>query len=256
YKLIDSHCHIFSEEFDGDRFIILKRAYEKGIIGIVESALDVKTALKTLHEIESPTTNVKIYLSVGLNPSSLDATYFKENYKFIEDNIQRLTAIGEIGLDFYQVENQYDREKQRSYFKSFISLANEHKLPIIVHSRSAGKYALEVLVESRAEKVLLHAFDGSFKSAKLGVENGFFFSIPPSVAYSLQKRKLVKKLPLEQILLETDSPALSPVKGVRNTLENLVVSLNEIAKLKSTDVKELAEVTFKNTVKLFNIRNL
>lgn len=256
YKIIDAHCHVFSNEFDEDRLNILRRAYEAGVIGIIESALDLKTALKVLNELKKSSTILKIYLSVGLNPCCVTGNVFSEICSFIEENFSYLTAIGEVGLDFYLMQDSIGREKQISYFKRFISLSKEVNLPIIVHSRSAGKYAIEILVEEKAEKVLLHAFDGSFKSAKVGVENGFFFSIPPSIIYSVQKQKLVEKLPLEQILLETDSPSLSPYKNIRNTPENLIISLREVAKIKKTDLTEVAEITLKNTVKLFNIRNL
>ncbi len=256
YKLIDSHCHIFSSEFDEDRLNILEKALEVGVVGIIESALDLKTALKILNEIKHPSTNLKIYLSIGLNPCCITGHIFNETVGFIEENLKNLTAIGEVGLDFYLMQDSIGREKQISYFKRFISLSKEENLPIIVHSRSAGKYAIQILVEEKAEKVLLHAFDGSSKSAKLGVENGFFFSIPPSITYSIQKQKLVEKLPLEQLLLETDSPSLSPYRNIRNTPENLVISLREVARIKEVDLKDVAEITFKNTVKLFNIKSL
>ncbi|WEU40640.1 MAG: TatD family hydrolase [Candidatus Odinarchaeum yellowstonii] len=256
YKLIDAHCHVFSNEFDDDRLNVLQKAYKTGVIGIIESALDLKTAFKVLNELKKPSTNLKIYLAVGLNPCCVTGYSFNEAYSFIEANSSDITAIGEVGLDFYLMQDSIGREKQISYFKRFISLSKEMNLPIIVHSRSAGKYAIQILVEEKAEKVLLHAFDGSFKSAKSGVENGFFFSIPPSISYSVQKQKLVEKLPLEQILLETDAPSLSPYKNIRNTPENLIISLREVAKIKKIDLTEVAETTFKNTVKLFNIRNL
>ncbi len=256
YKLIDSHCHVFSHEFDEDRLNVLKRAYDIGVVGVIESALDLKTALKVLREVKYPSSNIKIYLSVGLNPCCITGSIFNETYSFIEENFRELTAIGEVGLDFYLTQDSTGREKQISYFKRFISLSKEMNLPIIVHSRSAGKYAIQILVEEKAERVLLHAFDGSFKSAKLGVENGFFFSIPPSITYSIQKQRLVEKLPLDLILLETDSPSLSPVRNIRNTPENLVISLREVARIKKIDLINVAETVFRNTVKLFDLKNL
>ncbi len=124
-------------------------------------------------------------------------------------------------------------------------------MPLNVHSRSAGRHAVRVLLESSADRVQLHAFDGKFSAAMPAVEAGFFFSIPPSVVRSEQKQKLAKKLPLSCLLIETDSPVLGPVPQERNEPANAPVALRMIAELKGITVDEAAEAVAENTRRLY-----
>lgn len=255
-KLIDSHSHIFSEDFDQDRTEVLNAAHSEGVIALIESAIDMETALKALRNIGTIDTKLKIFISIGFNPCELNRDVLQSHIEVIKTNIDRIVAIGEVGLDFFYIKEAVSRETQKCYFKKFIELSKENNLPLIIHSRSAGKYAIDVLIKNKAEKVLMHAFDGSFNSAKKGLDHGYYFSIPPSVLHSTQKRKLTSKLPVEQILLETDSPALSPVRGLRNEPKNLLLSLYEVSKIKGLEPAEVAELTYRNTKRLFNLKNI
>ena len=163
----------------------------------------------------------------------------------------RLVAIGEVGLDHWKVKEPADRETQREIFGRFIQLAAELDLPLNVHSRSAGRHAVSLLLEQDARRVQLHAFDGKPASALPAVEAGFYFSIPPSIVRSRQKQKLVKRLPLSCLLLETDSPVLSPTPGERNEPANVRVVLRALAELKGVAEAEIAERAHENTLRLF-----
>ncbi|MEM4169897.1 MAG: TatD family hydrolase, partial [Thermoproteota archaeon] len=135
-----------------------------------------------------------------------------------------------------------------------IELAKRLNVPIIVHSRSAGREAIDILIENDAKRVLMHAFDGKASYAIRGVEAGFFFSIPPSIVRSPQKQKLAARLPLENILLESDSPVLGVDPFKRNEPANIVFSLREIARVKKVDEDTVAEETTRNALKLFGLR--
>jgi len=175
--------------------------------------------------------------------------------EFIREHRKRLVAIGEVGLDYWMVKEEPDRETQREIFRGFIQLSKELDLPLNVHSRSAGRHAVDVLLESSASKVQLHAFDGKFGAALPAVEAGYFFSIPPSIVRSEQKQKLVRKLPLSSLLIETDSPVLGPVPQERNEPANAVISIKAIAGLKGISEFEVLEAVEENTRRLYQMTN-
>jgi len=140
---------------------------------------------------------------------------------------------------------------QREIFTRFIELGKALDLPLNVHSRSAGRHAIQLLLERNAAKVQLHAFDGKASTALPAVEAGYFFSIPPSIARSRQKQKLVKNLPLSCLLLETDSPVLGPIPGERNEPANALVSLRAVSEIKELPQEAVMEAVIENTHRLY-----
>ena len=160
-------------------------------------------------------------------------------------------AIGEVGLDFWVVKEEPHRELQKEILKGFISLARELDLPLNIHSRSAGRHAVALLLEYGASRVQMHAFDGKASAALPAVEAGFFFSIPPSVVRSRQKQKLVKNLPLSCLLVETDSPVLGPDPKQRNEPANVTISIKAIAELKGLVEEKVKDAVRENTVRLY-----
>lgn len=246
-RLIDSHCHLAETIFDNDLEEVIKRAaHEK--IDIITSAINPETWDKSL-EISMRYPNC--YMSAGLDPLLYQET--SSAIEWIENHHNLIISIGEIGIDHYRVRDHADRKSQEDSFRRLITLALEFSLPMQIHSRSAGKKALEILTSLNAEKVQMHAFDGRASLARVASrEQGYYFSIPTSVVRSPQKKKLVKAINIERLLLETDSPVLGAQKGVRNEPSNLTFALNEVAKILNRDVDEVRKIVVENSLRLYS----
>lgn len=251
-RLVDAHCHLQDEEFDQDRNYVVERARERGVVSIVTSSLNSLDASKALAIGRNYPDYV--YVCIGSNPSNLDLKETRDLMSIIKKHRSGIVGVGEVGLDYYWVrENQY-REIQRNLFQEWIGFAEELRLPLIVHSRSAGKYAAQILLETEFRQVLMHAFDGRIGWAAKAAREGVYFSIPTSVWHSRQKQKLVKGLPLDSLLVESDAPVLSPIKEERNEPANLVYAVRKIAELKGVSEDEVAEMTTANARKFFSLK--
>ena len=247
YLMIDSHCHIENESFDLDRDLVIMRAEKRGI-ALITSGIKMETWEKTCEIAEA---HQNVYASVGLDPTQHENCTDALNW--IRSNKDRIVSIGETGLDHYLVRDHPGREKQRQCFESMIDLAMELKIPIQVHSRSAGRSALETLSNCHVSAVQMHAFDGKASLAKDASRNlGYYFSIPTSVVRSPQKRKLVKAVSLERLLIETDSPVLGAERDERNEPCNLPVVVGEIAQILGRGEEEIRELVLENTMRLYS----
>ncbi len=251
--IIDTHAHIADADFDEDREQVLLRARTAGVSAIIAVSETLEDARKNLAMGERFSL---IRPAAGLYPTHLKPEAADSMIDFIRTNRTRLWGIGEVGLDYWKVKEEGDRERQRQLFIRFIDLSLELDLPLNVHSRSAGRHAIALLLERGARRVQLHAFDGKASAALPGIEAGYLFSIPPSVVRSLQKQKLVRQLPLESLLVETDSPVLGPDPGKRNEPANIRQAIRTIAELKSVSEEEVIHTVFLNTRRLYGERLL
>ena len=241
--MIDVHAHLQSEVFKDDLKDVLLRAKSNGITGVICASVDFSDAVKCL---ELGKNLDQIHSAIGLAPYS-DLSEIDKVIQLIKDSPD-IVAVGEIGLDY-----PYKKyPEQVEPFKKQIALAMELDLPVVVHSRSAGKYCFEILQEMKAEKVVMHAFGGSIKTARKAFDSGFSFSIPVTVLRSPEKQKLAREIPEELLLLETDSPVLNPEKG-RNEPANLVKSRDFIAELRGVKPEVIGKLTEKNAKSLFKI---
>jgi TatD DNase family protein len=246
--LVDTHAHLCDPLFDTDREEVLERARESGISAVISVGENLSDAeknlrLANLHSMIRP--------AAGLYPTHLDLEQAATMREFIRNHKDKLACIGEVGLDYWMVKDEAGREMQREIFRTFIDLSKELGLPLNVHSRSAGRHVVTLLLETTAARVQLHAFDGRLSAAMPAVEAGFFFSIPPSIIRSGQKQKLVQKLPLSRLLIETDSPVLGPAPQERNEPANALLALKAIAELKGITETEVFEAVAENTRRLY-----
>lgn len=248
--ITDTHAHLCSEEFDHDLEAVLARARQEGIGAIIAVG-------ETLAEGEKNLVLARRFPAIrpaaGLYPAYADTEQLRRMEDFIRNNREGLVAIGEVGLDFWIARDAETRELQRTVLARFIALSRELDLPLNVHSRSAGRQAVEMLIDGGARRVQMHAFDGRFSAARPAVEAGYFFSIPPSLVRSRQKEKLVKNLPLTSLLLESDSPVLGPEPTKRNEPANISKTIEAICVLRKIEPGTLLDHVMGNTRLLYRM---
>jgi TatD DNase family protein len=247
-RLVDVHAHLCDAGFDQDRAAVLERARQAGVKAIIAVGENLADARRNLDLARS---HPMLKAAAGLYPAHLDLDQAGQVADFIRQNRSHLAAIGEVGLDYWVAQNASAQELQRAIFKMFIELSKELNLPLNIHSRSAGRPAVELLLENNARQVHLHAFDGRAGAALPAVEAGYYFSIPPSVIRSRQKQKLVKQLPLACLLVETDSPVLGPLARERNEPANLPLCIRAIAQLKGIAEEAVMAAVADNTARLY-----
>lgn len=263
--MIDCHTHLASADFHHDREAVMERAFGAGLLRIAVVGQDAAENRAVLALTRG---DPRLMAFMGLHPDRFAdrAEAIPENdIALIEAEIRAaaaepaaelaygLTGIGEVGLDYRVCESEPRRELQREAFCRMIRLARELGLPLNVHARSAGHYAIDLLLREGAERVLMHAFDGRASHALRGAEAGFLFSVPPSIVRSPQKQKLVRALPLESLALETDSPVLGPERGSRNEPANVAVSASAIAEIKALPEQEVRLQTTRNAARLLGL---
>ena len=253
--MIDTHCHIDFEEYDKDRDQVINNAKDV-LDAVIVSGIGYqsnKGVLDLSNEYKG-----FIYPSFGYHPVS-SQKYTDEELtlaqKDIIENKDNIVAIGEVGMDFFYVKDKALREKQREIFSSFIEIANDHKIPLLMHVRDCEKKALNMVLEyDDIPYVVFHCFSGSQKTARRIMEkDNYFMSFSTMLCYSKQHQDLIKNVSLDHILTETDSPYLAMTKEERNEPANVVKAVAKIAEIQNEDVETVDNVTTSNARKIFKI---
>lgn len=248
--MIDCHAHLASEAFQADLDRVLERAREAGLSAVVVVAEGVQDAERVLDLCaERP----MLRACIGVHPEYADLEAAARVIALIRERREALVGIGEVGLDRWLAKEESARAVQREVLAAFAALSRETGLPLNVHSRSAGRHVIDLLEGEGAERVLLHAFDGRAVHALRGVERGYLFSVPPSIVRSRQKQKLVGRLPLEALALESDAPVLGPTREERNEPANVLVAARAIAEIQGRALEEVLDVTTRNARRLFRL---
>ncbi len=253
----DTHAHINDERFDEDRDLVISRARESGIEYILNPGADLKTSIAAVNIANQ---NEKIYAAVGVHPhdvKDINEETIQELKKLSEN--KKVVAIGEIGLDYYY--DNSPRDEQRKWFKRQIELAKEVNLPIIIHDRDAHKETFDILKEYDVGSTgcVMHCYASSVEMAKEYIKMGIYISIAGPVTFKNAKKtyEVAKEIPLEYLLVETDSPYLTPTpyRGKRNESAYVKLVAQKIAEAKGITLEELAHQTTLNAKKIFNIND-
>ena len=251
--LIDSHCHLDFESFDTDRDQVLQRAKDNNINDIIIPG----TEKKYWQRINQLCARYKqLHPCYGLHPywvSHHDKNDLKSLETYLENN--SAVALGECGLDFR--DDQADKKTQLYFLESQLDIANNHQLPVVIHSVRATEAIIQSVKKFTDLKGMIHSYSGSAEQAKQLIDMGFYISVGGSVTYDNAKtiKSVVKNIPLTSLLLETDAPdqADKKNKGKRNEPAYLVNTLDTISALTDTPTVTIAEQTTKNAKLLFNI---
>ncbi len=249
-RLIDSHTHL-DESWDMEA--VLGRAREAGVEGVVAMGSDSETCAFTIRMAEAY--KGYIYPALGVHPGSLPKKDVDSTIRLIEDNLDGLVAIGEIGLDYSygDARTEAARRKQRETYARLLELAREHNLPASVHSRGAYRDAFTLARERGPEDVVFHWYDGPLDVLDLILDSGYLVSATPAAEYSKGHRAALSEAPLECILIETDSPLYLRRHGRRSEPADVVITLRALAGLKGLEEDEVARVTTSNAEKFYRL---
>jgi TatD DNase family protein len=254
-NLIDTHTHLYLSAFDNDREQVIKSALNDGVRKFLLPNIDNSTILPMLKLTgQFPEA---CFPMMGLHPTSVKDDYNKELI-MVSNWLPKETfcAIGEIGIDLYR-DKHFFQEQNRA-FRYQIELALEHNLPVVIHSRQSFEVIINVLKEFKDQQLrgVFHSFTGSLEQANKAIELGFKLGIGGIVTFKNSGLdKVVEKISLEHIVLETDSPYLAPAprRGKRNESAFLLYIANKLAEIFSTDIEKVADITSANTIELFGI---
>jgi TatD DNase family protein len=254
--LIDTHAHIYGREYSADFNQIMNNAADAGISEIIAVGADIESSRAAC---ELAAAHERIYCSVGIHPH--DAARVNDRcYEIIRQMAMensKVVAIGEIGLDFFR--DHSPRDIQEQVFRRFIRMARQVSLPVIIHDRDAHEHVLRILKEENATEVggVLHCFSGDLLMAQECIKMGFYISIPGTVTFPNNEmlRDVVRGIKTENLLLETDSPYLSPVpfRGKRNEPANVRIIAEKVAELKGLSLEDICRITTLNAKRLFGI---
>lgn len=256
-QMIDSHAHLDEERFDEDREELIKSLKENAISYVINPSSDMETSRRVV-ELSNKYDN--IFAAVGIHPH--DAEGFKEEdldelRELSKD--ERVVAIGEIGLDYYY--DNSPREIQKEVFRKQLQLSHELDLPVIIHTRDAMGDTYDILKEFEGHvRGVMHCYTGSIEMAEKFMKLGFYISIAGPVTFknAVNVREMAKQIPLERLLIETDSPYLAPVpnRGKRNDPTNVRYVADMLANLKEIQIDKIIEHSRENTVELFSLKGV
>ncbi|MFQ5771486.1 MAG: TatD family hydrolase [bacterium] len=252
--LIDTHAHLYFAQFDEDRDEVIQRAFAANVKKIITIGIDLETCRKAIALAEKYD---GLYAAVAIHPN--DATKFNDRVVAEVKELSRhpkVVAIGEIGLDFYR--NRSTAEMQKQAFYQQLKLAKEVDLPIIIHNRQAGREILDVLQLEGTEGLtgVFHCFSENKMIAEEILQVGFHISFTGNLTFKKSELPAVaQSVPLNRLLLETDSPFLSPEpkRGRRNEPAHVVYIAQKLAEITDTNLSELEKITTANALRLFRL---
>ena len=262
-EFFDSHCHLDDERFEEDREEIIEKIKESGVTKLVSAGYSIEGSTKG---VELSKKYEFIYTTCGLSPNDIPQTEeelwkdMEKIKKIVEENLEykKIVAIGEIGLDYYWEKDNEKRKLQKEAFVKQIELANDFNLPIVIHTRDAVMDTIEILKKNNVDKKgVFHCCPLNRELVKEALKLDFYISFAGPVTFKNSKNanEIIQMVPNDKILIETDSPYLSPepLGGKRNDPRNVKYIAQKIADVKGLSINEVAEFTNQNAKRIFLI---
>lgn len=254
-KLIDTHCHLNDERLYQDLDNVISRALQTGVEKMIVIGWDKASSELAIKLAEQ---YPFIYACVGFHPENLDGVDEKTLYEVLNlSSHPKVVGIGEIGLDYHWEKDPTKREIQKEFFIKQIEYANKVGLPISVHNREAFQDTLNILKEHKPIGGVMHCYAGSVENIQDIINLNMYIGLGGPVTFKNAKtpKEVAVGVPLERLVLETDSPYLSPhpLRGTVNEPSNIILIADEIANLRNMSKKHLLEVVYDNSCKLFNL---
>ncbi len=252
--LIDAHCHLNDEQFAEDLAQVITRAHDAGVTRLINAGTNVELSRAAIELAER---YKSVYAVVGIHPEHADIFDDEKLQAIRELAIHRkVVGIGEIGLDFYWKENP-PREIQERALIAQLELAAELNKPVVIHDRDAHDALIAILRQRNGKpRGILHCFSGDLAMAREAIELGYFISFAGNLTFKNATRlqAIATELPLDRIVIETDAPYLSPLRGKRNESANVVRVAQKIAELKNIDYAVVEQATTQTSEMLFGLR--
>lgn len=253
-NFFDSHAHYNDEKFKEDREEVIKETFENGVSHFIISGYNLESSKKAI-EIANKYENT--YAIIGISPNDAQDANKVEQIEELANKFKKIVGIGEIGLDYYW--NRENKEIQKQLFIKQIDLANKLNKPIIIHTRDAIYDTLEILKEKVViKKGIFHCCPLNRELVKEALNLGYYISLSGVITFKNAKNanEIINMIPEDRLLIETDSPYLSPepLRGKRNTCINVRYVAEKIANVKGKMIEEIAEITNQNAKKVFEIK--
>lgn len=247
---VDTHCHIFSEDYESIDDV-MNNCNKFNISKVINSGTNMITNKEAL---ELSKQYDEMYITLGIHPEFADS-YSEDDLLFINDNInnKKVVAIGEIGLDYHY--EGYNKDKQIELFRKQLKIASDNNLPVVIHSRDATKDTIDILKEYNVKGVI-HSFSGSYETACVYIKMGFVLGINGVVTFkNCNLKDVLERIDLTNIILETDSPYLTPVpfRGQKNEPMHILDIAKFVADIKGVELDSLAKITNENVKRVFDI---
>ena len=247
----DTHCHLYNEYYEEGIDSIYEKMEQSKINRVINNGCDAKSNKEVIDLLGKYSW---MYGAIGIHPESVD-TYTEEDLKYVEEHINdpKVVAVGEIGLDYYWTKD--NKDKQKELFEYQLALAERVNKPVIIHSREATQDTIDILKKYKVTGVI-HSFSGSYETACIYIKMGYLLGINGVITFkNCNLKDVVEKLDLGNIVLETDSPYLTPVpyRGKRNDPSHVWEIAEYIDNLKGVSVEELSKETNGNIARCFDI---